>query len=109
MTHRSWEDTSKFIRSILNGKGSLKKIDNFKYTPVISDEIAKKNWGGEIGLVHNAVISKFPNMRNYSVYSCGAPIMVQSAHKDFVEKCNLPEEQFFSDAFTTAADTAKLK
>ena len=86
-----------------------KKIDNFKYTPVISDEIAKKNWEGEIGLVHNAVISKFPNMRNYSVYSCGAPIMVQSAHKDFVEKCNLPEEQFFSDAFTTAADTAKLK
>ena len=96
-------------KKFVNGKGSIKKIDNFKYTPVISDEIAKKNWGGEIGLVHNAVISKFPNMRNYSVYSCGAPIMVQSAHKDFVEKCNLPEEQFFSDAFTTAADTAKLK
>ncbi len=85
------------------------KINNFEYTPVVSDEISKNNWSGETGFVHHAVISRFPDMTNYSVYSCGAPIMVQSAQKDFVEKCNLPEEQFFSDAFTTAADTAKMK
>ena len=86
-----------------------KKLDNFKYTPVVSDEIAKDNWSGKTGFVHHAVISQFPDMNNYSVYSCGAPIMVQSAQKDFVGKCNLPEDQFFSDAFTTAADAANMK
>ncbi|MEN9830162.1 MAG: hypothetical protein RLZZ409_900, partial [Pseudomonadota bacterium] len=43
----------------------------------------------------------------HSVYACGAPIVVQSAHKDFVSQCGLPQDEFFADAFTTAADLAK--
>jgi hypothetical protein len=27
---------------------------------------------------------------------------VESAHKDFTTQCKLPEEEFFSDAFTPA-------
>jgi CDP-4-dehydro-6-deoxyglucose reductase len=32
---------------------------------------------------------------------------VQSAQRDFVAQCHLPEDEFFADAFTTAADLAK--
>jgi CDP-4-dehydro-6-deoxyglucose reductase len=30
--------------------------------------------------------------------------MVDSAQKDFVAQCKLPEAEFFADSFTTAAD-----
>jgi CDP-4-dehydro-6-deoxyglucose reductase len=30
--------------------------------------------------------------------------MVESAKKDFVAQCGLPEEEFYADAFTTEAD-----
>jgi CDP-4-dehydro-6-deoxyglucose reductase len=86
-----------------------KRVQNFKYTPVVSDEFSINDWTGKTGFVHHAVISQFPDLTDYSVYSCGAPIMVQSALEDFVGKCKLPEEQFFADAFTTAADIAKKK
>ena len=40
--------------------------------------------------------------RGYQVYACGAPLMVEAAHKDFTSKCNLPDDEFYSDAFTPA-------
>jgi len=86
-----------------------KTLKNFKFVPVVSDEINKSEWSGKTGFVHHAVISEFPDLSGYSVYSCGSPIMVQSAQKDFVKSCNLPQEQFFSDAFTTAADITEKK
>ena len=48
-----------------------------------------------------------PDLSGHQVYACGVPIMVDSAKKDFVEKCKLPEEEFYADSFTTAADLAK--
>ena len=45
----------------------------------------------------------YPDLTGYQVYACGAPIVVESAHKDFTSKCGLPESEFFSDAFTPAA------
>jgi len=41
------------------------------------------------------------------VYACGAPVMVNSARQDFSSKCQLPEEEFYADSFTSAADIAK--
>jgi len=38
------------------------------------------------------------------VYACGAPIVVESAHRDYVAKAGLPDEAFFADSFTSAAD-----
>ena len=35
------------------------------------------------------------------------PIMVESAHRDFIANCRLPEDEFFSDSFTPS-DGAKL-
>jgi CDP-4-dehydro-6-deoxyglucose reductase len=45
----------------------------------------------------------FPDLSGYQVYACGVPVMVEAAHRDFAHDCGLPEEEFYSDAFTPAA------
>jgi CDP-4-dehydro-6-deoxyglucose reductase len=52
-------------------------------------------------------MADFSDLSGHAVYACGAPIVVQSAQRDFVAQCRLPEDEFFADAFTTAADLAK--
>jgi CDP-4-dehydro-6-deoxyglucose reductase len=49
----------------------------------------------------------FPELSGHQVYACGVPIMVDSARRDFVAQCRLPENEFFADSFTTAADKAR--
>jgi CDP-4-dehydro-6-deoxyglucose reductase len=48
-----------------------------------------------------------PDLSNHQVYACGAPIMVDSARRDYVERCGLPADEFYADAFTTEADLAQ--
>jgi CDP-4-dehydro-6-deoxyglucose reductase, E3 len=74
-----------------------------RYIPVLSDAPATDSWTGRTGLVHLAVMQDFPDLSGHQVYACGAPIMVDSARKDFTLKCALPEEEFFSDSFVPAA------
>jgi CDP-4-dehydro-6-deoxyglucose reductase len=33
--------------------------------------------------------------------------MVDSARRDFVSQCRLPEDEFYADSFTTQADLAQ--
>jgi len=80
---------------------------NFKYVPVISDALSEDNWSGRSGFVHRAVMADFPDLSGHQVYACGVPIMVDSAKKDFIAQCKLPEDEFYCDSFTTAADLAK--
>ncbi len=79
-------------------------LPNFSYIPVISDAIAEDNWQGRTGFVHQAVMQDLPDLSGYQVYACGAPIMVDSAKRDFVARCGLPEEEFYADSFTSEAD-----
>jgi len=74
-----------------------------RYVPVLSDAPAADHWTGRTGLVHRAVMQDFPDLSAHQVYACGAPIMVESAHKDFTSQCRLPEDDFYSDSFTPAA------
>jgi len=76
--------------------------DNFSFIPVVSDALAEDAWLGRTGFVHRAVMEDFPDLSGYQVYVCGAPIVVESAHQEFTAQCKLPEEEFFSDAFTPA-------
>jgi len=78
----------------------------FKYVPVISDGLPEDNWRGRTGFVHRAVMEDQPDLSWHQVYACGVPIMVDSARRDFARKCRLPENEFFADSFTTAADKA---
>lgn len=82
------------------------KLPNFHYVPVVSDALPEDNWQGRTGFVHRAVMQDLPDLSGFQVYACGAPIMVESARNDFTEGCGLPEDEFYADAFTTAADVA---
>jgi CDP-4-dehydro-6-deoxyglucose reductase len=79
-------------------------LPNFSYVPVISGALAEDNWDGRSGFVHQAVMADLPDLSGHQVYACGAPIMVESAKKDFLAQCGLPDEEFYADAFTTEAD-----
>jgi CDP-4-dehydro-6-deoxyglucose reductase len=49
----------------------------------------------------------FDGLSGYQVYACGAPGMVEAARRDFAELRGLPEEEFFSDAFTASSSELK--
>ncbi len=83
-----------------------RELPHFKYVPVISDALPHDEWAGRTGFVHQAVLADFPDLSGHQVYACGAPIVVDSARRDFVEQRALPEDEFFADSFTTAADLA---
>lgn len=73
-----------------------------RYLPVLSEPDA--GWDGRTGFVHRAVMADLPDLSGHQVYACGVPVMVESARRDFVAQCGLPEEAFFADAFTSEAD-----
>lgn len=84
----------------------VQTLPNFSYIPVVSDATAEDAWSGRTGFVHKAVQQDIPDLSGYQVYACGAPVMVESARKDFSSQNGLPEDEFFADAFTSQADTA---
>ena len=73
-----------------------------KFTPVLSEPLPGDNWQGRIGMVHQAVLDDFSDLTGYEVYACGAPVMVEAAHRDYTAQRRLPEDAFFSDMFTFA-------
>ena len=77
---------------------------DFQFIPVISDALAEDSWTGRTGFVHRAVMQDFPDLSGYQVYACGVPVMVDAARCDFTTLCRLPENDYFADSFTTAAD-----
>ncbi|MFN7836250.1 MAG: CDP-6-deoxy-delta-3,4-glucoseen reductase [Burkholderiaceae bacterium] len=77
-------------------------LPDFRFVPVLSEP--DDAWNGRTGFVHRAVMRDFPDMAGFEVYACGAPVMVESARRDFMADCRLPAESFFADAFTSAAD-----
>jgi CDP-4-dehydro-6-deoxyglucose reductase len=79
---------------------------DFRYVPVVSDPMPEDGWTGRGGFVHRAVMEDFPDLSGHQVYACGAPIVVESARADFTAVCGLPADEFFADAFTSAADQA---
>jgi len=82
--------------------------DNFSFIPVLSEALLTDAWRGRTGLVHQSVLQDFDSLSAYQVYACGAPVMVKAAHKDFISLRGLPEDEFFSDAFTASLSDAKL-
>ena len=73
-----------------------------KFTPVLSEALPEDAWQGRTGLVHRAVLDDYSDLAGHEVYACGAPVVVEAAQRDFTTLRNLPNEAFFSDAFTFA-------
>ncbi|GGX95640.1 CDP-6-deoxy-delta-3,4-glucoseen reductase [Vogesella alkaliphila] len=82
---------------------------NITFIPVVSDALPEHNWPGRTGFVHQAVLDDFDDLSGYQVYACGAPIMVEAAHKSFIGERKLPEDEFFSDAFFLSKDMSGSK
>jgi CDP-4-dehydro-6-deoxyglucose reductase len=82
-------------------------LPQFTYVPVVSEALPEDTWSGRTGFVHQAVMADLPDLSGHQVYACGAPVMVDSANRDFVQLCQLPADEFYADAFTTEADLAK--
>ena len=75
-----------------------------RYVPVVSDAWPEDAWTGRSGFVHQAVMADWPDLSGHQVYACGAPVVVESAERDFVQRCGLPADEFFADSFTSEAD-----
>jgi len=88
-------------------EAQVKAMPHLTYVPVVSDALPEDAWTGRTGFVHQAVLQDHPQLNNFQVYACGAPIVVDSARADYVVKAGLPDEAFFADSFTTEADKAK--
>lgn len=86
-------------------EAQLAEMPNLTYVPVVSDALPEDAWTGRTGFVHRAVLEDHPDLSGYEVYACGAPIVVESAQRDY-KAAGLPEEAFFADSFTSAADKA---
>ena len=82
------------------------RLPHLRYGPVLSEPKPEDGWTGRTGFVHQAVMADLPDLSGHQVYACGAPVMVESAQRDFIAKCHLPEDEFFADSFTSAADQA---
>ena len=80
------------------------EMPNLRYVPVLSEPKAEDTWSGRTGFVHQAVMQDFPDLSGHQVYACGAPVMVDSAKRDFSALCKLPEDEFYADSFTSEAD-----
>ena len=79
-------------------------LPQLRYVPVLSEPAADDHWTGRTGFVHQAVMQDLPDLSGHQVYACGVPVMVESAQRDFVQRCGLPADEFFADSFTSEAD-----
>jgi len=81
-------------------KARLWESRGIKFTPVLSEALPEDAWQGRTGFVHRAVLDDYSDLADHEVYVCGAPVVVEAAQRDFTTQRNLPNDAFFSDAFT---------
>lgn len=79
-------------------------MPNLQYIPVLSQPAKEDSWAGRTGYVQDAVVADIKDLSGHQAYVCGLPDMVDAAHTTFVEKGGLNPDDFFSDAFTFAAN-----
>ncbi|HEU5297811.1 MAG TPA: CDP-6-deoxy-delta-3,4-glucoseen reductase [Burkholderiaceae bacterium] len=83
---------------------AAQQVPWLRYVPVLSEPQPEDRWDGRTGFVHRVAMQDLPDLSGHQVYACGVPIMVESAKRDFVASCGLPEDEFYCDAFTSEAD-----
>ncbi|NJN40402.1 MAG: 2Fe-2S iron-sulfur cluster binding domain-containing protein [Gammaproteobacteria bacterium] len=75
-----------------------RRSDRFKFVPVLSDPAPEDRWEGRTGLVHEAILTDFPDLREHQIYACGSVAMVQAVRPAFMAR-GMSEHDCFSDAF----------
>ena len=87
-------------------RAQQENMPQLRYVPVVSDAQPEDGWTGRTGFVHRAVLEDLPDLSGHQVYACGAPVVVDSARRDFTQMAGLSVDDFFADAFTSEADKA---
>jgi CDP-4-dehydro-6-deoxyglucose reductase len=82
-----------------SARGWSEQYPCFEYTPVISG--ADEHWFGERGLVHKAVVARYPDLSSFDIYLAGPQAMVAAAEKTF-PAFGADPTRCFSDAFIPA-------
>lgn len=67
---------------------------NFAFIPVL--ETAPADWSGAVGLPHETIQIRMPNLEHYQIYAAGPFEMIQKAKQNFV-KLGLEPQYFYSD------------
>jgi len=76
--------------------------DNFHFIPVLSDPAPEDAWTGSTGLVHEAILKDFPDLKLHEIYACGSVKMVEAIFPTLKEH-GAEEGACFSDAFNLSA------
>jgi CDP-4-dehydro-6-deoxyglucose reductase len=95
--HLYWSATTQdelYLASL--AKQWEKELLQFAYTPVLSR--AELNWQGRTGLLQQAVLQDYSDLKNYRVYVSAPESIVYDALHAF-SKTGFPRSQFFSDIF----------
>jgi len=88
-------------------QAQLAQMPHLRYVPVVSNATPEDAWTGRTGFVHQAVLQDHPDLSGFQVYACGAPIVVDSARRDYVAS-GLSPDDFYADSFTSEADKATV-
>ena len=75
------------------------RLKNAKFSPVLSKP--NSDWKGR-WIRAKRCRTKLSDLSQYEVYACGSPAMTESAQSLLTQKCALPEDAFFCDAFSPA-------
>ena len=51
------------------------------------------------------MLDDYSDLSAHELYVCGSPVVVEAAHTDFTTTRGLPNDAFYSDAFTFAPKT----
>jgi CDP-4-dehydro-6-deoxyglucose reductase len=89
-------------------QAQLARMPNLRYVPVVSDALPEDHWSGRTGFVHLAVLADHADLTGYQVYACGAPIVVESAQRDYLQ-AGLLADDFYADSFTSEADKPQIQ
>ncbi|WP_374681315.1 2Fe-2S iron-sulfur cluster-binding protein [Accumulibacter sp.] len=76
--------------------------DNFHFIPVLSEPEAETAWSGRTGLVHEAILEDFPELKEHEIYACGSVRMVEAIFP-FLKQHGAEDGACFSDAFSVSA------
>jgi CDP-4-dehydro-6-deoxyglucose reductase len=75
----------------------------FKYTPVLSEPQAEDQWQHASGLVHETLMTRYPDLSKFDIYMSGPPPMIEVATHAFNMQGAQPD-RMYSDAFEFASD-----
>ncbi|WP_300335183.1 2Fe-2S iron-sulfur cluster-binding protein [Accumulibacter sp.] len=76
--------------------------DNFHFIPVLSEPEPEDGWSGRTGLVHEAILEDFPELKEHEIYACGSVRMVEAIFP-FLKQHGAEDGACFSDAFSVSA------